>query len=87
MTGWLGTALEPAVVRRALACAAVVGAILIAINHWDAILRGEMTGQRLFQMGLTVLVPYCVSTYSSVSAIRAGQGARVGRHPEAGAGR
>ena len=73
MSDWLRTAAEPAIVRRALACACVVGAILITINHLDAILGGEVTAGRLLQMGLTVLVPYAVSTYSSVSAIRAGR--------------
>jgi hypothetical protein len=54
--------------------AAVVGALLIAINHGDAILRGDVDRGRLFKMALTLLVPYCVSTYSSVAAMRAMQG-------------
>jgi hypothetical protein len=58
------------VVRRALAFAVVVGAILIGINHGDALLRGEIDSVRLWKMGITVLVPYSVSTLSSVSAIR-----------------
>jgi hypothetical protein len=48
----------------------VVGAILITINHGQAILRGDVTLSRLLQMGLTVMVPYVVSTSSSVSAMR-----------------
>jgi hypothetical protein len=47
-----------------------VGAVLIAINHGDALLAGEMTRGRWWKAGLTVLVPYCVSTLSSVGAIR-----------------
>jgi hypothetical protein len=62
-------ATSAAVVRRALAYAAVVGAILIAINHGDALLRGELGAGRLLKMGLTVLVPYTVSTLSSVQAL------------------
>jgi hypothetical protein len=58
------------VVRRALAFAVVVGAILIGINHGDALLRGEIDSVRLWKMGITVLVPYSVPTLSSVSAIR-----------------
>jgi hypothetical protein len=54
----------------ALMVAAVVGTILITINHADALLQGEMSVKRIWQMGLTYLVPYCVSTYSSVSALR-----------------
>ncbi|MGE5192070.1 MAG: nitrate/nitrite transporter NrtS [Deltaproteobacteria bacterium] len=70
MKKWLQLAFERAVVRRALACAAVVGAVLITINHGHAILGGEVTTGRLVQMGLTLLVPYCVSTFSSVAAVR-----------------
>ncbi len=70
MAAWLGIALEPAVVRRALAFAVIVGALLIAINHGDAILAGELGAGRLLKMGLTTLVPYVVSTLSSVSATR-----------------
>ncbi len=69
--GFLTLALAPGVVRRAIFYAIVVGAILIAINHGDALLAGELGGARLFKMGLTLLVPYAVSSLSSVSATRA----------------
>ena len=65
----LELALEGRVVRRALGFAAVVGAILVAINHADALLSGDVDGRRMLKMGLTVLVPYCVSTLSSVGAL------------------
>ncbi len=67
---WLAVASRRDVVRRALVVAAVVGTILITINHADALLRGDVSVKRIWQMGLTYLVPYCVSTYSSVSALR-----------------
>ncbi len=67
---WLRLASEASVVRRALGYAVVVGAILIGINHGAAILRGELAMDRLIQMGLTVLVPSLVSTFSSVGVIR-----------------
>lgn len=70
--GWLRLAMSPAIVRRGLGYAVVVGAILILINHGDALLRGEITASRAWRMGLTVIVPYMVSTLSSVGAIRAG---------------
>ena len=63
-------ALSSSVVRRALKYAVVVGAILIAINHGDAVLRGDLPASRLARMGLTFLVPYVVSTLSSVEALR-----------------
>jgi hypothetical protein len=47
-----------------------VGPILIAINHGDAIVRGDVSLPRFGRMLLTILVPYTVSTVSSVAAIR-----------------
>jgi len=64
----LALALKPSGVKRACKYAVVVGSILIAINHSDAILRGDLPPARLFRMGLTVIVPYVVSTLSSVGA-------------------
>jgi len=66
----LRLALNPSVVRRALLFAVVVGPILIAVNHGDALLRGELEARRWLKMGLTMLVPYLVSTVSSVAALR-----------------
>ena len=71
---FLGLALSPRVVRRALLYAVVVGAILIAINHGDALLAGHVGSERWWKMGLTVLVPYTVSTLSSVGALRSVSG-------------
>ncbi len=70
-------ATSPEVVRRALGYALVVGAILIAINHADALARDEIDLVRGIKMGLTVLVPYAVSTLSSVQALRQ-RGSAVG---------
>jgi len=64
-------AMHPSVVRRALVYAVVVGAILIAINHGDAILRRDLSVARVARMLLTTAVPYIVSTMSSVGAQRA----------------
>ena len=63
-------ALQPSVVKRALKYAVIVGLVLITINHSDAILHGHVSGGRVFQMALTALVPYVVSTLSSVGALR-----------------
>jgi len=67
---FLRLALRPDIVRRACGYAVVVGAILIAINHGDALIAGEVTTNRILKMLLTVAVPYCVSTASAVGAIR-----------------
>lgn len=71
---WLTLALAPSVVRRACAYAIVVGAILIMINHGDAIVRGELSRLQIAKMLLTVCVPYAVSTLSSVGALRSRAG-------------
>ena len=80
MQEWLTVACQRGVVRRACRYAVVVGAVLITINHGDALLAGDLDLRRLLKMGLTVLVPYVVSTLSSVGATlalrRAGEGAR-----------
>lgn len=68
---WVAVATSGPVVRRAFVYLVVVGAVLIAINHGDAIVRGDFDGSRLAKMLLTPVVPYVVSTLSSVSAIRA----------------
>ncbi len=67
--GRLDLAFQRSVVRRSLAYAIVVGAILILINHGEAILDGEVGTNRVVKMGFTVFVPYVVSTLSSVGAI------------------
>jgi hypothetical protein len=69
MKEWFQLAFRPSVVKRALKYALIVGFILIAINHSDAILSGQVTRGRLLKMLLTVLVPYVVSTLSSVGVL------------------
>ena len=61
---------QPSVVRRALKIASVVGIVLALINHGDKLLALQLTLTDVFKIMLTFAVPYCVSTYSSVLAIR-----------------
>lgn len=70
MSDFVSLALAPQVVRRALKYAVIVGAVLTAINHGDALLAGDVSRGRLLRIGLTLLVPYIVSTLSSVEALR-----------------
>lgn len=58
------------VVRRAALMALVVGHVLAAINHGDRILAGTMTTGDWLKVVLTFLVPYTVSTISSILAAR-----------------
>ena len=69
MAQWIRLAIAWPVVKRGLKYAIIVGAILIAINHGDAILRGDVSDGQYLKMGLTAIVPYCVSVLSSVGAI------------------
>lgn len=69
MKEWLCLASRQSVATRACRYAICVGALLVTINHGDAILRGDISAARLLQIVLTVMVPYGVSTASSVSAM------------------
>ena len=66
---WLKIASRRPIVMRGLKYGLVVGSILIVINHGNAIIEGTVDATRLIQMILTTLVPYCVSTASSVGAV------------------
>lgn len=68
---WLGLAMRGDIVRRASRTALVVGTLLVAINYGDALIGGTVSMFQGLKMALTVFVPYAVSTYSSVGALRA----------------
>ena len=60
---------QRATVRRAVTVALIVGPILTLINQYDAIASGSFGAKSFFKMALTFLVPYSVSSYSSVMAL------------------
>ncbi|MHA1538055.1 MAG: nitrate/nitrite transporter NrtS [Alphaproteobacteria bacterium] len=68
MKQFLALARQPAVVRRALMVALVVGTALTLINQGDRLIAGLAPGW--IKMALTYLVPYCVSTHGAVTAMR-----------------
>lgn len=68
----LAFATSRSVVRRALRVALFVGVILALLNHGDRILTGTLNSATILKIMLTFLVPYCVSTYSSVLAVKEG---------------
>jgi len=70
MTDVLMLCFSKPVVRRAAISALVVGSILILINHFEALASRELGYTRLLQIALTLLIPYIVSTVSSVITIR-----------------
>lgn len=61
-------ATSAAIVTRSLKVALVVGSVLMAINHGDALLSGHVEPQRIMKILLTYCVPYLVSTYAGVVA-------------------
>ncbi len=70
MRDWLLLAADPTVVRRGLAFSAIVGTVLVAVNHGDALLQGDISLMRAVKILVTMLIPYCVSTISSVGAMQ-----------------
>ena len=76
MNAWLAVATRRDVVTRALKVASLVGTILVAINQGDVLLQGNVTPEIVAKILLTYCVPYSVSTYASVEAIRSADSAR-----------
>ncbi|TXR54385.1 nitrate/nitrite transporter NrtS [Reinekea thalattae] len=67
-------AFSPEVRRTAIRVALIVGSALALINHGDKLVTGTLTVPAILKMLLTYLVPYSVSTWSAVKAIRACDG-------------
>lgn len=64
-------AMSKQVLPSALKVALVVGTILALINHGDKILSLTLSYQDCIKIVLSYLVPYGVSTWSAVEAIKA----------------
>ena len=82
LRGFLWIARQPSVVRRAGKIALVVGVVLAMINHGDKILSFTLSPTDLGKIALTFCVPYCVSTYSSVLAIKERTQTLLADHPQ-----
>ena len=67
---WTAVAFERKVVTRALYMAVIVGTVLVTINHGMCIYNCKFSLTCLWQSALTYMVPYTVSTVSSVLAMR-----------------
>lgn len=90
MREWLALAITPSVVKRSVKYSLIVGFVLTLINHSDAIFGGKVTFSRMVRIMLTFLVPYTVSTLSSVGALleqrRASANGGLIREQDAGRG-
>ena len=69
--GFFKLARSKPVFVRALKVALTIGTLLALINHGDTIFGFSMSSNNLTKILLTYLVPFGVSTYSSVRAIQA----------------
>lgn len=69
MKSFLQLCFSKSIMQRAGITALIVGSILIVINHGDALIYGTVDQDRIFKMGITLFVPYLVSTISSASTI------------------
>lgn len=58
-------ALPAAVWQRSLRASVVVGTILTALNHGDAILQGHYSAAWWWKIPLTYVVPFVVATYGA----------------------
>lgn len=67
--GFLELWVDGATVRRAIKVAIIVGTILCLINQWQAIIQRSIPID-WFKVVLTYLVPYAVSSYSTVASKR-----------------
>ena len=65
------------VLFRSFKMASIVGIVLAIINHGDHILLGTMTTTEWIKIVITFCVPFCVSTISSVLAIRREQYSKI----------
>ena len=65
------------VLFRAFKMASIVGIVLAIINHGDHILLGTMTTTNWIKILITFCVPFCVSSISSVLAIRREQYSKI----------
>ena len=70
---FIALALSNKVMSSALKVSIIVGSLLAIINHGSTLLDMNFSGEKIAQILLTYLVPYCVSTYSSVKAIQGHQ--------------
>ena len=55
-------------VTRALRVASVICPVLVVINQYDVLLSLDFSPRLFFKIGLTFLVPYSVSSFSSARA-------------------
>ncbi len=66
---WFAIATRPAIVKRSVRVALVVGTALTLINQGGRLLALDIDAPTLARIVLTYIVPYCVSTWAAVGAM------------------
>jgi hypothetical protein len=66
---WFAIATRPAIVKRSVRVALVVGTLLTLINQGGRLLAIDIDAPTLARIVLTYVVPYCVSTWAAVGAL------------------
>lgn len=67
MREWVEFAIQPEIRKRSVKIALVVGTLLTLINHYDLLFGEPLSAIKMTKILLTYCVPYCVSTFASVS--------------------
>jgi len=67
---WRHVILHPAVVKRSLITALIVGTIITAINQGNLIFSHGFSREIVLKMCLSYCVPFCVSTSGALGAAR-----------------
>jgi len=65
--GYIVSLWDPEFISTGFKTAIFVGSLLFLINHGPALLRGEMTGERLISTAVTYTMPYLVNVYGQYS--------------------
>ena len=66
---WFAIATRPAILKRSVRVALVVGTLLTLINQGGRLLVLDIDAPTLARIVLTYIVPYCVSTWAAVGAL------------------
>ncbi|ETW96282.1 MAG: hypothetical protein ETSY1_27300 [Candidatus Entotheonella factor] len=59
-----------AAVRRSLIIAVIVSSVIVIVNQGDLILSGNVSPRTWLKIGITPIVPFCVSLYGAYLAYR-----------------
>jgi len=77
---WFSDLRDGRVIRRALKTSVVVGTLLVAITQGASIITGEWTSRMMWQIPLTVMVPFTVSLLTSATVVGSARRANASAH-------